>query len=117
MAFFLVAKVVTVNALDVVPPATRTLAGTEASPVLELVSVTVTPPAGAAASSVTVPVDEIPPTTLVGLSNKVASAAAGCGLTVSVVVWVTPLYEAESVPTVVLDTAEVVMPKVALLAP
>ena len=49
------------------PAATVTLAGTCAA-VLLLVSVTVTPPVGAAPLSVTVPVDELPPVTIVGFT-------------------------------------------------
>jgi len=49
--------------------------------------VTTIPPAGAAAFSVTVPVDELPPTTLVGLMLTEASH----GLMVKVAVRVVPL--------------------------
>ena len=47
---------------------TVTLAGTVATPVLLLDRLTTAPPLGAAALNVTVPVDELPPVTLDGLS-------------------------------------------------
>ena len=58
--------VVTVNVPVVLPAATGTFAGTVAA-ALSLESATAKPPAGAAASSVTVPVVEVPPITVVGL--------------------------------------------------
>lgn len=83
--------VVTLNVALVAPCATVTLAGTAAAPLL-LDSATVAPPAGAALVSVTVPVDEVPPVTLVGLSvNTDSDAGGGTGVTVIVAVLVTPL--------------------------
>jgi hypothetical protein len=106
--------VVTINVAVVAPAATVTLAGTvvaaESSD-----SVTIAPPAGAALVSVTVPVDELPPVTLVGLKASADSAAGG--VTVSVVVRFTPLYVAVSVTLVVAVTAVVLTLKVALVAP
>ena len=62
----------------VVPPATKTLAGTCAAETLLLRNVTVAPPVGAAPFKVTVPVEMAPPTTVPGLreiEDKVAALA------------------------------------------
>ena len=67
------ALVATVNAALVAPAAIVTLAGTLAAVVLLLESATCAPPTGAGPLSVTVPVDEFPPTTLVGFSVSVES--------------------------------------------
>ena len=61
--------VVTVNVALVAPAATVTLAGVAAAPLLSE-SVTTAPPDGAAPVSVTVPCEELPPTTLVGLTER-----------------------------------------------
>jgi hypothetical protein len=53
--------VFTANVADVAPAATGTVAGTVATAALALVNLTVAPPAGAAAVSVTVPVEFAPP--------------------------------------------------------
>ena len=82
------ALVVTVNVALVAPAGTVTLAGTVAA-VLSLDSVTCAPPAGAGPSSVTVPVELLPPVTVVGLSASEERPAAG--FTVRVAVRVTPL--------------------------
>jgi hypothetical protein len=68
----------TVNVALVDPAGTVTLAGTAAAVVLLLESATDAPPAGAADVSVTVPLDELPPVTLVGLRLS-DDSAADCG--------------------------------------
>jgi len=83
--------VVAVKVAVVAPAGTVTDAGTWAVAVLELVSVTNAPPAGAAAVNVTVPVDEVPPTTEVGFTLTPLSAAAAAGVTVNVAVRLTLL--------------------------
>jgi hypothetical protein len=74
---------VTENVAVVAPEATVTLAGTVATEVLLLLIVTRAPPPGAGPFSVTVPVDELPPTTEFGLN--VTEVTWG-GVTVSPVV-------------------------------
>src|SRR6266480_3270819 len=59
--------VLTVKVALVAPAATVTLEGTRAAPLL-LESATGAPPAGAGPLSGTVPVEELPPATLVGFS-------------------------------------------------
>jgi len=59
--------VLTVNVAVVAFAATVTLAGTVAAAVLLLLSVTTAPPVGAGPFRVTVPLDELPPVTVVGL--------------------------------------------------
>ena len=78
--------VVTVNVAVVDPAATVTLAGTCAAVVLLLVNPTVAPPVGAAALNVTVPVDELPPVTLVGFRETEDKDTVAAGFTVSVAV-------------------------------
>jgi hypothetical protein len=62
--------VVMLKVVDVVPAGTVMLEGTVAAEVFELVRATTAPPAGAAFASVTVPVDGLPPRTLVGESES-----------------------------------------------
>ena len=78
--------VVTVKVAEVEPPETVTLAGTWAAVVLLLDSATLAPPVGAAPLSVTVPVDEAPPVTLVGFRETEESDTVAAGFTVSVAV-------------------------------
>ena len=81
------ALVVTVKVAVVLPAGTVTLASTVATDVLLLVRVTTAPPDGAGPVKVTVPVDDVPPITEVGLRVTEVSAAA---VTVKVAVFVTP---------------------------
>ena len=101
----------------VAPAATVTLAGTVAAALL-LESVTPNPPAGAADVNVTVPCTDVPPVTLVGLTETADSeAGGGGGVTVSVAVLAAPPYAPVIVTAVEALTALVVMVNVALVAP
>jgi hypothetical protein len=82
------ALVITENVAVVAPAATVTLAGTCAAVVLLLVNPTVAPPVGAAPLNVTVPVDDVPPVTLVGFRETEDNDTAAAGFTVSVAVLV-----------------------------
>src|SRR2546423_7614088 len=74
------AVVVTGKVFVVAPAGTVTVAGEGvAVPGLSLVTLKLTPPAGAALSSVSVPCDEPPPVTVVGLKATDVSAAGGGG--------------------------------------
>ena len=78
------AAVVTLKLALLAPAATMTLAGTVATAVLLLESVTTAPPEGAAAVKVAVPVAAVGPTTLVGFTDTAdklatAGAVAACG--------------------------------------
>src|ERR1019366_5082813 len=64
----LTASVVIVNVAVVAPASTVTPPGTVAAVILLLDNVTNAPPVGAAPLSVTVPVDDVPPLTVVGLT-------------------------------------------------
>ncbi len=77
--------VFTVNVAEVLPALTVTVAGTVATPVLLLDKLTTAPPPGAAASSVTVPVEEFPPTTVLGF---MLTESGAIGLTFRVAVCV-----------------------------
>jgi hypothetical protein len=72
------ALVLTANVALVAPAATVTLEGTLAAAVLLLESVTCAPPDGAGPLNVTVPVEELPPVTLVGFS-EIEEREAGAG--------------------------------------
>ena len=63
-------RVVITKVADLLPSGTMTLGGTVALPVSLLLSVTVTPPAGAAPFNVTVPVELAGAVTVVGLTVR-----------------------------------------------
>jgi len=85
--------VLTVNVALVAPAATVTLNGTIAAAVLLVESATVAPPAGAGPLNVTVPVEGVPPMTLVGfsVSDERVGGGEGAGVTVSEADRVAPL--------------------------
>ena len=72
-------EVVTGNVFDVCPASTVTFACTVAADVFELVRVTTAPPEGATLARVTVPVEELPPRTLVGESESDEIGLGGAG--------------------------------------
>ena len=85
-------RVETENVALVAPAGTVTLCGTVAAFVLLLESDTSAPPEGAAALSVTVPCEELPPVTLEGFNVRDESTAedeaVGVGVKVAVVIGV-----------------------------
>src|SRR2546430_124580 len=109
--------VFTGNAALLAPAGTVTLEGTLAAELL-LVSATRAPPAGAAALSVTVPVEDCnPPTTVDGFKLIDATVGSANGFTVSVAVLVVPPYAALIVTAVEALTALVLTVKLAVVAP
>ena len=79
----LTAVVVAVNGAVVAPEGTVTLVGIVTADDWLLAKVTIAPPLGAAAVSVMVPVDEVPPVTVAGLNEtdaNDATAGADCGV-------------------------------------
>ena len=72
------------------PAGTTTFAGAGTSNGLELASATVAPPAGAAAVSVTVAMNDVPPTTVARSSASVASEVAAAGVTVNTALLLLP---------------------------
>jgi hypothetical protein len=98
--------VVMENEADVEPATTVTLAGTVAAEVLELERQTGTPPAGAAAEIVTVPVALLPPTTAVGASVRLVGRGA---VAVSVAL-------AEEVPRAAVTVVPTSLPTTAVVA-
>jgi hypothetical protein len=113
------ALVVTVKVALLAPAATVTLEGTLAAVVLPLESVTCAPPGGAGPLSVTVPVEEFPPITLVGfsVSDVRVGGGGGAGVTVSEADVVAPLKVAEMATVTDAATALVLTVKVALVDP
>jgi hypothetical protein len=109
--------VLTVKLALVWPAATVTLAGTVATLGLLLESVTTTPPEGAAPESVTVPVDVLPPLTLVGLSVSEERLTALAGVTVNVACFELLLRVAVITALVVVVTDCVLTVKLALVLP
>src|SRR5215216_2637788 len=113
--------VVTVKVALVAPATTDTLVGTVATAVLLLESATTTPPDGAAPVNTTVPCEEPPPVTVVGLrasdERVTADGGGATGETVSVAVLVTPPNDPEMVTEVDVATEAVVTVKAALVAP
>src|SRR5437773_1656776 len=85
-------EVFTVKVALVAPAGTVTLDGTVATDVSLLESATCAPPDGAGPLSVTLPVDEFPPVTLVGLRVREVrvGGGGGAGFTVSEAVLVMP---------------------------
>jgi hypothetical protein len=103
---------VTVKVALVAPAGTVTLAGTVATAVSLLESVTAAPPEGAADVSVTVPVEEPPPVTLAGLRpSDETDGPVPNGTTVKVADFDTPAPVAVIVTVVVTAGFEVVMKK------
>jgi hypothetical protein len=112
-AFEPTAVVVAVKVAVVAFATTVTLAGTVTA-ALPLESATTAPPGGALPVSVTVPVEDVPPVTLVGLTPRDEFAA---GVTVNVVVLGTVRYVAVSVTGVEEATPSVEAVNVAVEAP
>ena len=109
--------VATVNVALVVPAGTVTLVGVDADVELSLRDTTV-PPLGAAAVNVTVPVDDVPPTTVVGLRlTPESDVEAGASSTVIAENRMVPFSDAVRLTVVVRDEGDVVMVKFALVAP
>jgi hypothetical protein len=109
--------VVTVNDAEVAPPGTVTLDGVtvveELSP-----SDTTVPPLAAGAVNVTVPVDDVPPTTVAGFRLRPDSdAPAGAGSTVITLKSVVPFSVALRLNDVVPEPGCVAIEKFALVAP
>src|SRR5215469_11729412 len=103
-----------VNVPDVLPAATITLAGTDATAGLALARATAKPPVGALPLSVTVPTEFTPPVTVAGLRERVESAG---GLTVKVAVLLTVPADAMMTTAAWVATGAVVMVNVADVLP
>ena len=105
--------VVTVKVAVEDPEATVTLGGTVAAAVVSLDNVTVTPSTDAGLSSVTVPVEGVPPVTLAGFTD---TAVRDGGSTVMLAVWI-PLPVAVIVTPTAEGTGTIVIGNVADVAP
>jgi hypothetical protein len=108
--------VVTVKVPLVVPAGMLRLAGTVAEEVRLLARVTTEPPAGAGPESSTVPVEGLPPATVLGVS--VTDKGVGDGTTVKVVVLIVVEGQVPEIVTTVSEvTAVVAIEKLALDKP
>ena len=107
------ANVVTANVADVVPAGTVTDVGTVAFGLLDCNETTAPEPPGALAR-VTVPVDDVPPGTDVGLSVRLRSPD---GVIVSSAFWLVPLSVPVMVTLVVVATPMVLIVNVAVVEP
>ena len=96
------AKVVTVKLAEVCPPGTLTMPGTFAAALLLVESVTEIPPEGAGELRNNVPVEFVPPLTLIGLMLIDCSngGAFGSGATLTKMDLVTPPAVAKMLPPV-----------------
>jgi len=103
-----------VNVALVAPAGTETVAGTVAAEVLLDVRFTVRPPVGAALLIVTVPVELVPPVTVVGLTDTPVTVGA---VTVRVAVLFDVPIEAVIVGVALAATATVLTVNVAVVAP
>ena len=107
-------RVVTVKVVVAAPAGTVATAGPAATAVLVLWSVTLKPPGGAGPDRVTVPIEAVPPGTLVAFSVRAVRVG---GDTASVAVLVTPPYEAVIVTVLKLVTGWVLTMKGVVVAP
>jgi hypothetical protein len=105
--------VLAVKVALVAPAGTVTLAGTVTRAVLLLDSDTTAPPAGAGAPRITLPVDGVPPTTVLGLNSTLWSMGNNRRKSLKL----SPAKVVEIVTVVVLVTALVVIGNVALICP
>jgi hypothetical protein len=112
------AAVVTVKVALVAPAGTVTLAGTVATLVSPLTRGTTVPPLSAAALKVTVPVEGLPPATVVGLSEREESVGSELGMiNRSALCSGLPASWAKMFRLNCSDTGDVEMVKFALVAP
>jgi hypothetical protein len=113
-------ELVTLKEAEVAPAGMVTLEGTDTTELLALDRETTAPPLGATLFKTTVPVDLVPPATLMGLSWKAemfAPTVAGSGLMVRPAKAKPQLHSAEILMAVWEPTSEVLMVNVALVEP